>query len=64
MNKLGADISQAVEMFERCCFGGIEPGREEYESALSQYKQSWKLLAKGKKPEKIPKVPKIAEKQA
>lgn len=64
MNKLGADISQTVEMFQRCCFGGIEPSREEFAAAFSQYKQNWKLIAKGKKPEKVPKVPKVAEKQA
>ena len=41
----GAEISRAVEIFEKAAFGGYEPADVETEAAYSCYKQSWKALA-------------------
>ncbi len=47
--ELRGDIGLIVELFEKTCFGGIEPTQEEYKKAYEQYKTNWKLLAKGKR---------------
>ena len=62
MTQLGADITLPVSMFEKCCFGGIVPTKDEYKAAFNSYKLCWKLLAKGKRPEKPQKMPRKAPK--
>ena len=52
LTELDKDISLVVRLFEKTCFGGIEPTKEEFEQAYAQYKDSWKALAKGKRKEK------------
>ncbi|WP_051540138.1 transglutaminase domain-containing protein [Ruminococcus sp. FC2018] len=47
--ELKGDIGLIVELFEKTCFGGIEPTEEEFKMAYEQYKHNWKLLAKGKR---------------
>lgn len=45
----GADICLIVSIFERVCFGGYVPTKEEYEQIYKSYKANWKLLIKKEK---------------
>ena len=50
----GAEVSRAVEIFERSAFGSYEPADVEVDAAYSCYKQSWKALAgKNRKKKKL-----------
>lgn len=58
VKQLGGNIDLLVELFQSACFGSIEPTAEQFAQAYEQYKQSWKLIAKGKRPEKPKKLAK------
>ncbi len=59
--KLGGNIELLTGLFQSACFGEQEPTKEQFEQTYEQYKQSWKLLAKGKRPEKTKKVKKTPQ---
>jgi hypothetical protein len=56
VHELGGNIDLLVQIFQSACFGSIEPTPEQFEQAYEQYKQSWKVISKGKRPERPKKV--------
>ena len=57
---LGGNIGLLVELFQSACFGSQMPAKQQFDEAFEQYKKNWKLIAKGKRPEKPEKVRKTA----
>jgi hypothetical protein len=57
---LGGNIGLLVELFQSTCFGSQMPAKQQFDEAFEQYKKNWKLIAKGKRPEKPEKVRKTA----
>ena len=58
--QLGGNIELLTALFQSTCFGQIPPTKEQFEQAYAQYKQSWKVIIKGKRPttpQKINKKP-------
>ena len=59
-DELGGNIELLVVLFQSACFGLQQPTKQQFDEAYEQYKKSWKLIAKGKRPEKPKKVRKKA----
>ena len=57
-SQLGGNIELLTTLFQSTCFGQIPPTKEQFEQAYKQYKQSWKVISKGKRPAKPQKVKK------
>ena len=57
-SQLGGNIELLTILFQSTCFGQIPPTKEQFEQAYKQYKQSWKVITKGKRPETPQKVKK------
>lgn len=57
-SQLGGNIELLTTLFQSTCFGQIPPTKEQFEQAYAQYKQSWKVITKGKRPETPQKVKK------
>lgn len=57
-NELGGNIELLTVLFQSTCFGQIPPTKEQFEQAYAQYKQSWKVITKGKRPTTPQKVTK------
>lgn len=56
VRELGGNIDLLIALFQSTCFGSIEPTPQQFGQAYEQYKQSWRVISKGKRPEKPQKV--------
>ncbi len=56
--QLGGNVDKLVALFQSTCFGQQEPPPEQFVQAYEQYRQSWKVISKGKRPEKTKRIKK------